>query len=192
MKTTNFRLTIICSLFLLYSCDKALDSYYYSEPTIYSQSNKVLFSEIIFFMKPYVMDNGQKKYIATEMLKNISLKINNKIEKGADSYLLDITHIGSKEIYGNYFVTNQSIHYPVVMNVTMIPDQLITAGQYADLLNDYLNLQPGVYVCQIVSFDIATISGKWETVYTPWLSFPMEVKENIISANLGEFEIEIR
>ena len=192
MKTTGFQLTIICSLFLLYSCSDSLDSYRYNEPTIYSQNNKVLFSEIIFFMKPYVMDNGQKKYIATEVLKNISLKINNKIEQKADSYFLNIDHLDSKEIYGNYLVTNQSIHYPVVMNVTMIPDQLTTAGQYADLLNDYLNLQPGVYVCQIVSFDIATISGEWKTVYTPALSFPLEVKDNMLSANLGEFEIEIK
>ena len=192
MKSTIFRAAIICSLLLLFSCTTGLDSYHYNDPTIYSASDKVLFSEIIFFLKPYILDEGQKKCVVTERLRNISLKINNKIEKKADSYLFDIAHLTSKEIYGNYFVTNQSIHYPVVMGVTMIPDQLITAGQYADLLNNYLNLQPGTYVCQIVSFDIATASGEWETVYTPALSFPLEVKANTVSVNLGEFEVEIK
>ncbi|GHU70831.1 hypothetical protein FACS189413_11710 [Bacteroidia bacterium] len=84
------------------------------------------------------------------------------------------------------------IHYPVVMGITMIPESLITAGQYADLLNDYLNLQPGIYVCQIISFDIKTVSGELKTVYTPALSLPLEVKENIASVNLGEFEIEVK
>jgi len=192
MKTTGFRLTVIWSLLLLFSCSNTLDSYRYSDPTIYSESDKVLLSEVIFFMKPYMMDAGQKKYIATEMLKNIYLKINNQITQKADSYPLDIDHLDSKEMYGNYFVTNQLIHYPVAMNVSMIPEQLITAGQYADLLNDYLNLQPGAYICLIVSFDIATVSGEWKTVYTPSFSFPLEVKENMTSINLGEFEVEIK
>jgi len=193
MKTTRFLLTILCSLFLLYSCSEgSLNSYSYDEPTIYSSSNKVLLSEIIFFMKLYVMDAGQKKFVATSILKNVSLKINNKVEHKSDSHPFDIVHLDFKEVYGNYFVTNQSIHYPVVMDVTRVPNQLITAGQYADLLNDYLHLQPGVYVCQIVSFDMATVSGEWETFYTPSLSFPLVVGENMRSINLGEFEVEIK
>jgi hypothetical protein len=125
-------------------------------------------------------------------LKNISLIINNKIKKKSDSYSLEVDHLSSKEIYKDYLVTDESIHYPVNMEVSMIPQSLTTAGQYADLLNDYLNLQPGIYVCRINSFDIKTISGKLKTIYTPTLSFPLEVEGNKVSAYLGEFEIEVK
>jgi hypothetical protein len=74
----------------------------------------------------------------------------------------------------------------------MIPNRLVTAGQYADFLNDYLNLQPGFYVCRMISFDIPISTGGEETIYTPLLSFSLEVKENMISVDLGEFEVEIK
>jgi hypothetical protein len=186
-----FPVVFFC-LFSFHSCSEESDFYPYNEPTIYSETDKTLFSEIVFFMKPYVLDAGQKKYIITDMLKNLSLKINNKIERKSDSYSLDVAHIDPKEIHGDYYVTEETIHYPVVVGVTMIPDSLTTAGQYADLLNNYLNLQPGAYVCQIVSFDVKTVSGELKTVYTPALSFPLEVKENTTSINLGEFEVEVK
>jgi hypothetical protein len=193
MKTTGFRLAVFCCLLVFYSCNKdESDPYHYNDPTIYSESNQILLSEIIFFMQPYITDSGQKKYIATDRLKNISLKINDRIEQVSDSYPLDTAHLNFMEIHGNYWVTSQLIHYPAVMNVTMIPDALTTAGQYADLLNNYMNLLPGIYVCRIVSFDIATVSGELETVYTPSLSFSLEVKDNMGSIYLGEFEVEIK
>jgi hypothetical protein len=138
------------------------------------------------------MDDGQKKYIVTDTLKNLFVTINDKLTKIADSYPLDIAHLNFKESRGEYTVTTELIHYPVVMGVTAIPENLETAGQYANLLNDYLNLQPGIYICRIVSFDLKTASGQLRTIYTPVLSFPVEVKENVTSANLGEFEVEIR
>jgi hypothetical protein len=188
-----FRFTAIlfCGL-LFFSCNEEAGSYSYNEPTIYSNSSQHLLSEVVFFIKPYIWEEGRKKYIVMDTLKNISLVINNKIKKESDSYSLDTEHLSSKETYRDYLVTDQSIHYPVVMDVTMKPQILTTAGQYADLLNDYMNLQPGIYVCRIVSFDIKTVSGELRTVYTPTLSFPLEVEENKASIHLGEFEVEVK
>jgi hypothetical protein len=194
MKHSHLHLfaTILWVGALFFSCSVESDSYPYNEPTIYSESNQNLFSEVVFFIKPYIFGAEGKKFIVTDTLKNISLIINNKIEEKSDSYALDVNHLLSKETHGDYLVTNQSIHYPVVMEMTMIPESLTTAGQYADLLNNYLNLQPGFYVCRIVSFDIKTISGELKTIYTPTLSFPLEVLENKASIHLGEFEIEVK
>jgi hypothetical protein len=181
-----------CLFLLPFSCDLDSDPYLYNEPTIYSESNKTLFSEIVFFIKPYILDAGQKKYIVSDTLKNISLKINDVIERKSDSFPLDVAHLYSKAVFGNYLVTEQLIHYPIVTKVTKIPEKMVTAGQYADLLNDYLNLQPGTYVCQIVSFDIKTNTGGLKTVYTPELSLLLTVKENVLSVDLGEFEVEVK
>ncbi|MDR2085914.1 MAG: hypothetical protein LBP72_01945 [Dysgonamonadaceae bacterium] len=177
---------------LFFSCNEENNPYPYNEPTIYSESNRHLFSEVVFFIKPYIREADRKKFIVTDTLKNISLTINNKIKKKSDSYPLDIDRLSAKEAYADYLVTDQPIHYPVSMEVTMMPQSLTTAGQYADLLNDYLNLQPGIYICRIVSFDIKTISGELKTIYTPMLSFPLEVEENKVSAHLGEFEVEVK
>jgi hypothetical protein len=184
-------IAIFCCL-SFFRCSEESSSYLYNEPTIYSERNQNLFSEVVFFIKPCIYEASGKKFVVTDTLKNISLIINDKIERKSDSYALDIDHLLPKETYGDYRVTDQSIHYPVVMKMTMIPESLTTAGQYADLLNNYLNLQPGFYVCRIVSFDIKTVSGELKTVYTPTLSFPLEVPENKVSIHLGEFEVEIK
>jgi hypothetical protein len=166
--------------------------YGYNEATIYSQTNEVKFSKIIFFIKPFVQVNGEKKYLVTDTLKNVSVKINRTIDKVSDSYALDTTHIYTKENYGDLLVSEESLHYPVEMGVTMIPDRLTTAGQYADMLNDFLILKPGNYIFQLVSFDVKKASGNMKRIYTPSISFGLEVTGNTISANLGEFEIEIK
>jgi hypothetical protein len=131
-------------------------------------------------------------YAVADRLENVRLTINEKLEKRSDSYPLDAVHVADREVCGEYWATEQVIHYPVVVGVSMVPESLTTAGEYADLLNDYLYLQPGAYVCRIVSFDIQTAGGERRTVYTPALSVPLEVEENKASVFLGDFEVEIK
>ncbi len=98
-------------------------------------------------------------------------------------------HIATKETLNLYRTTPTNIHYPVKVNVLLFPEKFTTAGQYADLLNNYLTLSPGAYICQITSFDIKISDSESKTIYTPELSIPFEVKENQISSLLGEFEV---
>lgn len=46
MKARTLLPAVIFCLVLFYSCDKEDSRYLYGEPTIYSESNKTLFSEI--------------------------------------------------------------------------------------------------------------------------------------------------
>ena len=172
--------------------DSSFSRYSYDDPTIYSPSDKTIFSEVILFLSPYIEHEGERKYVITDKLEGLSLKINNRSWELSDSYMLDTLHLDSKETFGEYRVTSQKINYPFVMNVRIDYGTLETAGQYADMLNNYLSLTPGNYVCQIISFGMKSIAGSQKTVYTPSLSFPLEVKENQSSANLGEFEILVR
>ncbi len=185
---------IMAMMISFFACseDDSSAGYSYNDPTIYSSSNKTLFSEVIFFLKPYVEENDIRKYIVTDTLFNISLKINNQYSYLSYSLPMDTLHIEGKESSGNFRTTSTDIHYPVIMNVDVKPESFNTAGQYANLLNNYFTLSPGVYVCQIISFDIKTSSGITTTVYTPSLSFPLEVKENTTSSNLGEFAIPVK
>ncbi|MDR2126383.1 MAG: hypothetical protein LBP63_06110 [Prevotellaceae bacterium] len=173
----------------LTSCSNDPDSYQYNEPTIYSPSDKVVFSKIIMFLKPYVNDGTQKKYLVVDSLRNIVIKINNKVWTTPNSYGLDTVHVNDKTTINNYRVTTESVNYPASVNVVSYPENFETAGQYADLLNNYFNLNPGLYICQLQSFDIKDIFGNLITIYTPYLSFPVEIKQEQESINIGEFEV---
>ncbi|MDR1983872.1 MAG: hypothetical protein LBQ28_03500 [Prevotellaceae bacterium] len=166
-------------------------TYQYDEPTIYSPSDEVVFSEIIIFLKPFVIDGSQKKYVVVDSLRNIVIKINNKTWTTPNSYGLDTAHVSNKTTVNDYLVTTESITYPTLVNVVSYPENFETAGQYADLLNNYFNLNPGTYICQLQSFDIMDISGNTTTIYTPSLSFPLEIKPEQKSVNIGEFEVLI-
>jgi hypothetical protein len=126
-----------------------------------------------------------------DSLRNLSLAVNNIIWDLTDSYFLDTLHLRNKKTIGVYRTTSDKMVYPVVISVRKQPDNLTTAGQYADLLRNYISLWPGSYVCQIKSFDIKTASGELVKVYTPSLFIPLEVKENVTGTNLGLFEILI-
>ena len=184
---------IIFAIISLDSCsDNSLSPYSYDEPTIYSSSNSALFSEVIFFLKPYIEKDGEKRYIATDSIYNISLDIKNTIRKISNSYQLDTLHLYNKETIGMYRTTTDEVHYPVAINIRVTPEKLNTAGEYSNLLNNYLTLAPGAYVCQITSFDLKTIKGNFQTIHTPFLSVPLIVEENSVSSNLGVLEVIIK
>ena len=192
MKNALLSLSCFLTGILLFSCeDEYSDSYSYQEPTIYSSSDDNRLTEIMFFIKPYMEENGQKKYILTDTLYNISVKINNRHSFLSQSFPLDTIYVGQKETVGRYRTTTENIHYPVIVNVQTSPENFDTAGQYADLLNNYFTLSPGNYVCEIKSFQVKERNGNPVTIYTPTLSFPLEVKDNVASTNLGEFEVLI-
>ena len=187
--------TISGALFFLLtfsSCTREPFSYYYDEPTIYSESNKTLLSEVVLFLKPYFIHQGKKVYIVSDNIENLTIKINNKAWKPTNSFTVDTVYLKHKETIDNYRISSEAICYPVSINVVDYPKSLETAGQYADILTDYIYLKPGTYIYQIVSFDIKNASGNLKTIYTPTLFLPLEVKENYVSINLGEFEIEIK
>ncbi|MDR1415990.1 MAG: hypothetical protein LBJ57_01065 [Prevotellaceae bacterium] len=184
----------LLALLLMLSCSKddGYDTYSYNDPTLYSSSGKVALSEIILFLKPYIVaDNGEKKYLVADSLRNISVTINGKKQRPSASYALDTAHVSNKSDVGGYRVTTEPIAYPVQIKVMLHPEDLQTAGEYASLLNDYFVLTPGVYIFQIQSFDVSSAAGQQRTIHTPTLSFPLKVEENSSSANMGEIEVEV-
>ncbi len=195
MKKSKFLvfISVFAATFILSSCSKDdLLTSSYNDPTIYSSSNESLFSEIIFFIKPYINQDGERKYIVSDSLYNVSIKINNSVRITSNSYQLDTLHLDDKETVGMYRTTTERIHYPVVMSVQLMPDSFTNAGEYSDLLNNYFTLSPGAYICQIESFDIKTTEGNFRKIHTPSLSVPLIVEANTVSANLGEIEVIIK
>ena len=185
-----FVLSFLCYFFASCSDDDP-SRYSFDDPTIYSTSDKILFSEIILFISPYVEDvNGQKNYIVMDTLQNLSIKLNGRILNLIDSYQVDTVHLRNKKTIEGYRTTTDKISYPFAVNIRITKDNLSMAGEYADLLHRYTTLNPGTYVCQIISFDVKNSDGlQQKTVHTPTLIVPLKIEENQVSTSLGEFEV---
>lgn len=183
---------IALSTILLCACDKDdYEPYYTYDSSIYVDSDEVFMSELILFVKPYVMEGDTRKYILTESIYDLNIKINNFWEGHFESYSFDIRS-NMEDRNEHFYLSNEAIPYPFVIEIATVPDNLITAGDYSGLLNNYWNLQPGAYVCQIQSFRIKTIAGEEIKVNTPSLIVPLEVTKGVASVNLGTFDVEIK
>jgi len=189
MKNT---LLILLLVGIFTSCEKEDNSpyTYSSESTIYSDSETTMFKEILFIAKPYIVVNNQKKYIVAEYINNVSLKVNSAIWGTFQSLTVDTAQI-DKEPIGNYFVSNNEMKYSVIASQQSEKDTLTTAGEYSDLINNFLTLKPGDYICQIDFFDIKLQNAQIKRVY-PMITVPLVVKENVKSSFIGEFEIELK
>lgn len=131
-----------------------------------------------------------KKYITIPVISNVKILINGQ-EWGLFSSLeLDISHINNKETVDDFYVRLSPVKYVVQAPYIMSNDVLTTAGEYSDLLSKYISLQPGGYVCQISYFELTDNNGDTHRIY-PLIAEHFEVKENTVSAFIGEFEILI-
>ena len=185
-------LFVLLLMGILSSCSKDnISPYTYSsESTIYSDTENTAFKEILFIIKPYIMVNNQKKYLVAKYINNISVTINNSAWGNFQSLTIDTARI-DKVVLNNYFVSSNPVKYSVIAPQQAIKDTLTTAGEYSDLINNYMTLKPGDYICQIDSFDIGLINSQVKRIY-PMITILLEVKENIGSTFIGEFEIEIK
>lgn len=173
------------------SCEKdSSDAYSYnSSSTIYSSENSIRFKELLLVLKPYVMVDGEKKYVVTETIYNVKLSVNGKAWGSFDSYNVNTSlYVNSSQ--GDYLVSDTAVRYAVIAPFQSIKDTLTTAGEYAQLLNNIFVLEPGFYFCKVDSFEVTDLSGVTRKFETSVLQ-AVEIKENSRSAFLGEFEVLI-
>lgn len=159
-----------------------------NQSAVYSDSDKVNFKDILFTLSPYTMVDGVKSYLVAPSIKAIAIRVNNQSWGTYHSFGIDTTTISSK-ISDSFRVTDKQLKYAVIANLQPPKDTLTTAGEYADLLNNSFSLAPGSYILQIESFDIQ-FGTATKRVY-PFITVPLEVKENTISQYIGGFEIEV-
>jgi len=160
---------------------------YSNEETIYSDESSTSFREILLVLKPYIIDGDESLYLVTDTIRNIEICVNGQLwgffsSFGVDSSLYECTNRS-----GLFFTTEQTGYEVVAPYVTSI-DTLSLAGEYADLLSGYFTLEPGDYLCEIVSFELITSEQEIMKIYTG-LIVPFEVRENSRSTFIGQFEI---
>ena len=192
MKRQLFSIVVVTALFVatFTSCsDDGLPYSYSSESTIYSASNQRILRELMFILKPYMMHEGVKKYIVVSSIDNINILINGQEWGKSSSLVVDVSNI-NKEVVENFYVRTEPVKYVTKAPFVLSNEILTTAGDYSELLSRYLSLQPGGYICQIEYLEFTDNKGDIHRYY-PLIAEYFEVKENIVSAYIGEFEILI-
>ena len=178
-------------IFTLVSCETTdFTPYTYSyESTIYSESNLIALKELIVILKPYLMVDNQKKYLVSDSITNVVINING-VEWGKFTSLDIDTSLYNKEYVSDFVVTKDIVKYPVIAHYEPHEDTFTTAGEYSVLLNNRFTLEPGIYVCEIKSFEIKLASGDQQIIKTPIVEV-IEIEENSRSTFVGEFDIQV-
>lgn len=171
---------------MIFSCDRSEN---YSP--LYSSVDKSLFNDVVFYITPYLDDNGTKRYVVADGLTDLYLKVGNNVWGPTDSYEVNSSEITDTEEFGGYVTTLQKATYPFLVSLKVSIDDFTTAGEYAALVRDELNLKPGSYICRIASFSIPNADGEQVNIPTPLLWGTLDVQSNYVSASLGEFEVEV-
>ena len=192
MKVKN-HLNLVMTLVVMFfaSCSKSEESpySYSSESTIYSTSNKRILRELMFILKPYMIHENTKKYIVVSSITNVKVLINGQEWGIFTSLSIDVSNI-NKVVADNFYVRTEPVKYVTKAPYVPSNEVLTTAGEYSELLSRYISLQPGGYICQIEYIELTDNNGDTHRAY-PLIAEYFEVKENIVSAYLGEFEILI-
>lgn len=185
----NISFIIIALLFV--ACGKQdYSPYTYSnEGGIYSSIEKIKFREILFTLKPYTMVGNKKKYVVSDSIKNIVVKINDKPWAIVNSFPVASSQL-LIEPTPTWNLTEQNFAYAVVAPFQSAKTTLTTAGEYAALLSNFFILENGTYFCRIESFEIRQKDGKMQII-KPYLVTVVDVKDNVRNAYLGELEVQI-
>jgi hypothetical protein len=187
MKIITF---IIITLLFMACSNQSYSPYTYTnEGGIYSSIEKIKFREVLFTLKPYSMIGNKKKYVVSDSIKNIVVKINEKPWAIVNSFPVATSQLPIESTLV-WNLTEQTLGYAVVAPFQSAKTTLTTAGEYAVLLSNFFILENGTYFCRIESFDIRQKDGKMQTI-KPYLVTIVEVKDNVRNAWLGELEVQV-
>jgi hypothetical protein len=163
---------------------------YANEETIYSTNDNTVLRELLVILKPYIEIDNQKKFLITDTLFNVTIRINDNLWGTFNSMQVD-TSIFDKEIINNQQYSTDAAKYSIIAQYQDSKDTLTTAGEYADLLNNYFTLEPGFYICEVESFEMKSTNGNIVKVKTNIIE-AIEVKNDSRSTFIGEFEVLIK
>lgn len=190
---TSLQLLILCFILtvIFSACSKNDTSpyTYSSQATIFSEDEEVTFRELVFMIRPFVISEGEIKYVVTDSIFNVEVSINDEPWGNFESLGLN-TSVFDTEVLGDLLVTDALVKYPVIAPFQSKKDTFNLAGEYADLLNNYLVLEPGAYICEIESFEMLLQNGDIKHVET-YIVEHIQIGEDVVSVFLGEFDVPL-
>jgi len=181
-----------CALFSLGACTK--DDYNEIGNKIYDDEYTSTISpydrELLLVVEPYLEVDGQKKYIVSDSIFNLSISINNK-KWGMYSSAYYPTANQTLETHNSFYTTDDTAKYAVVAPQTYTSyEKPQTAGEFATVMTENLILEPGTYYVLVESFLIKDKQGNVFSVPVNMMRI-VTIKESTKSAYIGAFEVDI-
>ncbi len=184
-------LSILFVVISLNSCMFDDEEPFLNEGAIYNEQNSQTLKNIILIVKPFVLVDSDKHYIATDMIKNVEISINGKKWGVYNSIVKNTSTISQITTTGNYQTSANPLKYSIIASLgNNQTDTLSTAGDFANYLNEDFTLSHGTYVCDVTSMQIKQNDGTVKTI-NPLITEILEVKQEQKNIFLGEFEIQI-
>jgi hypothetical protein len=170
-------------LLLLNSCNTDDKNYSHG---VYDEDGTKSIQQLLFLLNAKTSDSS---YLVVKSIDSINIYVNNYKWSKLNSEEIDVVNI-PKYTVGNMSQTNQKLSYLLVADKSSESFSLNTAGEYADYLNGYFDLNQGEYVCLIQSFQVTFNDGTTKKFY-PYAYRSFKVEENMQSLYVGEIDLNI-
>ncbi len=171
--------------FVLFSCSDE-DSLSSADRNVVSIGNDVKFEELVLLLNIKTSDST---YLVVQSIDSVNIFVNDYFWAKISSQQIDTSNV-EKYTLGNKFVTEKKLNYLVIAEQDIEQPNYNTAGDYAQYLNAYYELNPGEYACLIESFQVTYKDNTTEKYY-PYQYTSFILEENLESVFVGEVQITI-
>lgn len=178
---------ILSLLYLLIGCNKNSDIGQFDDAVVESESNQNKFEQITFTIS---VINNSNEYLNTGQIDSIKLKVNGK-DWGTFKSERNDTTSNTNKIENNIKFSYSKISYLVIAPYILKTDNLETAGDFVDYLNDRIVLTPGDYICEVFAIKFRDIRNQWIT-FNPQVYKDFKVVENTSSSYVGDITVIIK
>lgn len=171
---------------LLASCDNDSGIGQFDNLVIDSESNTYKFEQVTFTISLIHSEYG---YLNLSQIDSIELYVDSKYWGTFSSEVRDTSFI-TENTFDDLSYTSQKTKYLVVAPYQIIMNNMDTAGDYVDFLNNRMTLSPGEYLCELRKIKYTKLN-KEEVERKIQLFSPFKVSLNEVSSYVGDLTIQI-
>ncbi len=181
-------LSLIAGLLTTTGCEDSDDPVDIAQTRVVSDGSSSSFEEVILLVN-LQDENGNP--ILVSHIDSITLFVNGEFWATVSTDTID-TSIFEQSESGDFLVTNRKVsHYASSRQQNVDGVEFFqTAGEFALLLNESFDLDPGEYLCLVSSVKLRDKDGNLRTFH-PYVYQSFTVDENQSSAYLGEIDITL-
>jgi hypothetical protein len=173
-------------LLLLFSCEKDSGIGQFDSIVVDNPNNPNKFRQITFLVNLNDAENG---YLNLESIDSMKVYVNAKYWGTFTSEYNDTTN-NTDKIVANISYSDNVVRYLLIAPYQLKTDNLETAGDFINYLNDRIVLTPGDYIFEIKEIKYRNLLNEVITLKTQVFA-DFQVLENTTSSYVGNIEIPI-
>jgi len=185
----NYTLTFLILLIivpLFNCCEKQSGIGQFDNVIVENENNPNKFKQITFIVS---LQNSHYGYLNIGIIDSLKIHVNGKYWGTFSSEVAD-TSGNTDRIVNNIKYSDRILSYLFIAPFQLKTDNLETAGDFVNYLNDRIVLTPGDYICEIKEIKYKNIQGDW-IIKKVQVYSNLRVIENTTSSYIGNLLISI-